>query len=353
MMLTGQHNVTRGDAFVAGKSVRSELIEVHRSIGYCPQFDALNSLLTGRETLSLYARLRGIPGHEIPWVVEWALNRLSLMPHADKPAGVYSGGNKRKLSTAIALIGNPDVIFLDEPTSGMDPGAKRFLWNCILEIVQEGRCVVLTTHSMEECEALCQRLCIMVNGGIKCLGSVQHLKSKFGEGYTVSLKLGNSVISKDEVINFMNLNFPGCKLKESNYTLLEFTLGPETHLAHLFESLQEGKLKHKLFEDYSVSQTTLDQVFIDFAKYQSEMFTEEQDNNSNIGDEDFGDIKKENGDVTTPTMLSPLKKAEPPSGLPAHHHSSMTMAIHLHRTATALGTVHLYAILKSQTLDCL
>ncbi|KAG7263275.1 hypothetical protein CRUP_000329, partial [Coryphaenoides rupestris] len=89
----------------------------------------------------------------------------------------YSGGNKRKLSTAMALIGCPPVIFLDEPTTGMDPKARRFLWDCILSIIRDGRSVVLTSHSMEECEALCTRMAIMVNGRFKCLGSIQHLKS--------------------------------------------------------------------------------------------------------------------------------------------------------------------------------
>ena len=89
-----------------------------------------------------------------------------------------SGGNKRKLSTAIALVGNPPIVLLDEPTTGMDPTTRRHLWDVLTGIVQEGRSIVLTSHSMEECEALCTRLAIMVNGSFKCLGSIQHLKNK-------------------------------------------------------------------------------------------------------------------------------------------------------------------------------
>ncbi|KAF7237113.1 ATP-binding cassette sub-family A member 2 [Varanus komodoensis] len=81
-------------------------------------------------------------------VVKWGLSTLGLVQYADRPAGRYSGGNKRKLSTAIALIGAPPVIFLDEPTTGMDPRAKRFLWNCILCVIKDGRSVVLTSHSL-------------------------------------------------------------------------------------------------------------------------------------------------------------------------------------------------------------
>ena len=91
---------------------------------------------------------------------------------------VSSGGNKRKLSTAIALVGNPRIVLLDEPTTGMDPTTRRYLWNVVIGVVEEGRRVVLTSHSMEECEALCTRLAIMVNGSFKCLGGVQHLKNK-------------------------------------------------------------------------------------------------------------------------------------------------------------------------------
>ena len=149
----------------------------------------------------MFARLRGIPERQIKEVVEIEITRLDLKKHADKKCGTYryvlitsflslslslmplllaycSGGNKRKLSTAIALVGNPPIVLLDEPTTGMDPTTRRYLWDVLTGIVQEGRSIVLTSHSMEECEALCTRLAIMVNGSFKCLGSIQHLKNK-------------------------------------------------------------------------------------------------------------------------------------------------------------------------------
>jgi ABC-type multidrug transport system ATPase subunit len=99
--------------------------------------------------------------------------------HADKPCGTYSGGNKRKLSLAVALVGRPSVVFLDEPSTGMDPVARRQMWE-VIEAVKRTSSVVLTTHSMEECEALCNRIGIMVGGKFRCLGSAQHLKNKVG-----------------------------------------------------------------------------------------------------------------------------------------------------------------------------
>ncbi|KAH9491700.1 ATP-binding cassette sub- A member 1 [Bulinus truncatus] len=187
-MLTGDVDVTLGDAFINSYSIRKEMVAVRRFMGYCPQFDALDPLLTGREHLEFYARIRGISSKDVKHVADWAIKRLGLIRYGDKISSSYSGGNKRKLSTAIALIGNPPIIFLDEPTTGMDPGARRFLWNCINNIVKSGRSVVLTSHSMEECEALCSRLAIMVNGTFQCLGSVQHLKNRFGNGYTIILR---------------------------------------------------------------------------------------------------------------------------------------------------------------------
>uniref|UniRef100_A0A8C5SVS2 P-type phospholipid transporter n=1 Tax=Laticauda laticaudata TaxID=8630 RepID=A0A8C5SVS2_LATLA len=177
-MLTGDTDVTGGDAFLKGNSILSNIEEVHQNMGYCPQFDAIQELMTGREHLEFFALLRGVPEKEVCKVGEWAVRKLGLVKYAEKYAGTYSGGNKRKLSTAMALIGGPPVVFLDEPTTGMDPKARRFLWNCALSIIKEGRSVVLTSHSMEECEALCTRMAIMVNGRFRCLGSVQHLKNR-------------------------------------------------------------------------------------------------------------------------------------------------------------------------------
>uniref|UniRef100_A0A6I8P991 ATP binding cassette subfamily A member 2 n=1 Tax=Ornithorhynchus anatinus TaxID=9258 RepID=A0A6I8P991_ORNAN len=258
-MLTGDESTTGGEAFINGHSVLKELLQVQQSVGYCPQFDALFDELTAREHLQLYTRLRGIPWKDEERVVKWALEKLELRQYADKPAGTYSGGNKRKLSTAIALIGYPAFIFLDEPTTGMDPKARRFLWNLILDIIKTGRSVVLTSHSMEECEALCTRLAIMVNGRLKCLGSIQHLKNRFGDGYMITVRTKSS-LSVKEVVRFVNRNFPEAVLKERHHTKVQYQLKSEhISLAQVFSKMEQvvGVLG---IEDYSVSQTTLDNV---------------------------------------------------------------------------------------------
>ncbi|KAM8899352.1 phospholipid-transporting ATPase ABCA1 isoform 1-T3 [Spinachia spinachia] len=267
-MLTGDIPVSSGEAFLKGYSIRTEMRDVHQNMGYCPQFDAIDDLLTGREHLEFYARLRGVPEKEVAMVAEWGIQKLGLVKYSSKSAGTYSGGNKRKLSTAIALIGCPQVIFLDEPTTGMDPKARRFLWDCILSIIKEGRSVILTSHSMEECEALCTRMAIMVNGRFKCLGSIQHLKSRFGDGYTVIVRVGGSPPELKPVEDFVRQVFLGSVLKEKHHNTLQYHL-PYTQgaLAHIFSQFTSHQQRLGV-EDYSVSQTTLDQVFVNFAKLQ-------------------------------------------------------------------------------------
>ncbi|KAM9393672.1 ATP-binding cassette sub-family A member 2 [Pholidichthys leucotaenia] len=274
-MLTGDECTTGGEAFINGNSILKELLRVQQSIGYCPQFDALFDDLTAREHLELYTRLRGIPWKDRERVVQWALEKLEMSKYADKPAGTYSGGNKRKLSTAIALIGYPPLIFLDEPTTGMDPKARRFLWNLILDIIKTGRSVVLTSHSMEECEALCTRLGIMVNGRFKCLGSIQHLKNRFGDGYMITVRTRSSSNVK-EVVRFFNRNFPEAVLKERHHTKVQYQLKSERiSLAQVFSKMEQV-VEVLGMEDYSVSQTTLDNVFVNFAKKQSDNLQQQE-----------------------------------------------------------------------------
>uniref|UniRef100_A0A9J8AQC3 P-type phospholipid transporter n=1 Tax=Cyprinus carpio carpio TaxID=630221 RepID=A0A9J8AQC3_CYPCA len=269
-MLTGDSVVTSGEAYLAGKSVLTEIDEVHQNLGYCPQFDAISDLLTGREHLEFYAILRGVPEKEVCEVADWGIRKLGLMKYVDKAAGSYSGGNMRKLSTAMALIGGPPVVFLDEPTTGMDPKARRALWNCILSIIKEGRSVVLTSHSMEECEALCTRMAIMVNGRFRCLGSVQHLKNKFGDGYTIILRVAGADPQLEPVMEFIERELLGSTLKEKHRNMLQYQLPSSlTSLARIFNILSKNKEQLHI-EDYSVSQTTLDQVFVNFAKDQTD-----------------------------------------------------------------------------------
>ncbi|XP_050394470.1 ATP-binding cassette sub-family A member 2 [Patella vulgata] len=276
-MLTGDLPPTAGTAYLNGYSIVKDIKKIQESIGYCPQFDSLYDELTAKEHLQFYSRLRGIPPKDEQQVVSWALKKLGLVEYANKLSGTYSGGNKRKLSTAIALIGHPPVIFMDEPTTGMDPHSRRFLWDLILNLIQDGRSVILTSHSMEECEALCSRLVIMVNGKFKCLGSIQHLKNKYGEGYTFSIRIKGPDFERNQrnVQRFIERKMPDACLKEQHYNLLQYELKTaNVSLSYLFSILEEAE-QDLAVEDYSVSQNTLDNVFINFVKQQMEIVEEE------------------------------------------------------------------------------
>ncbi|XP_055951893.1 phospholipid-transporting ATPase ABCA3-like isoform X2 [Argiope bruennichi] len=297
-MITGDTSITSGEIYVDSFDVKKESRKVQKRIGYCPQFDGLIDQLTGRETLTLFSCLRGIPKHLIADQVNSLSELLSFQIHIDKQVKDYSGGNKRKLSTAIALLGNAPVIFLDEPTTGMDPVSRRCLWNALLQVVQAGRSVVLTTHSMEECEALCSRLVIMVNGRLCCLGSPQHLKSKFGEGFTLVIKIGQRVLGEmnplkstvrsgdgssghyqsgfvdtmntlkrdmDDVRAFVDRTFESATLKSAHENLLLYHI-PRSHLSwsEIFRLMENAKSMFNI-EDYSVGETSLEQVFVNFA----------------------------------------------------------------------------------------
>ncbi|XP_064150853.1 ATP-binding cassette sub-family A member 17-like [Loxodonta africana] len=299
-MLTGEELITSGDAFIQGFSINSDLRKVGAAggwkkgapghtggaaflsdqlpawlsdpqvwqyIGYCPQLDALLDHMTAQETLVMYARLRGIPECYIRACVDHMLDELLMYKSANKLVHTYSGGNKRKLNAIAALIGDPAVIFLDEPSSGMDPMARRLLWDTVVRARESGKAIIFTSHSMEECEALCTRLAIMVQGQFKCLGSPQHLKSKFGSGYSLRAKVQVDAqkVVLEEFKAFMHLTFPGSILEDEHQGMVHYHL-PSHGLswAKVFGTLEQAKEIYAL-DDYAVSQVSLEDIFLSFA----------------------------------------------------------------------------------------
>jgi ATP-binding cassette subfamily A (ABC1) protein 3 len=189
-ILSGEIQPTSGMCLINGMNVATDMKEIRNLIGYCPQFDALLNNLTTREHLELYAAIKGIPVNMREKLISEKIVQLNLSKYEHVQAGTYSGGNKRKLSVAIALLGNPPIVFLDEPSSGMDPEARRFMWSVVSRVTSGSKksSVVLTTHSMEEAEALSTKLAIMVEGNVKCIGPVQALKNKYGKGFEIETK---------------------------------------------------------------------------------------------------------------------------------------------------------------------
>ncbi|KAJ3078617.1 hypothetical protein HK102_004366, partial [Quaeritorhiza haematococci] len=172
--------------------------KAHSVCGFCPQHDALWPRLTTREHLRVFARLKGVPAKMVDVWCDRFMSAVSLkgngavsgvgqVDFSDTWAERLSGGNKRKLSLAIAAVGEPDVLFLDEPSTGMDPKARRMMWNMLIKS-QHRHATILTTHFMDEADALSSKIGIMVNGRLQCIGTSQHLKSKFGNGYKLEIE---------------------------------------------------------------------------------------------------------------------------------------------------------------------
>uniref|UniRef100_A0A667IEI3 ABC transporter domain-containing protein n=1 Tax=Lynx canadensis TaxID=61383 RepID=A0A667IEI3_LYNCA len=264
-MLTGEEPITSGDAFIRGLSISSHLRKVRQWVGYCPQFDTLLNHMTGWETLVMYARIRGIPERHIGTCVEQILEELLMYAYTDKLVKTYSGGNKRKLSTGVALIGEPSVVLLDEPSTGMDPVARRLLWGTVARARKSGK-AIRSMEDMEECEALCTRLAIMVQGQFKCLGSPQHLKSKLGSGYSLRAKVRSEGRQEalEEFKAFVNLTFPGSVLEDEHQGMVHYHLpGEDLSWAKVFDILEQAKRKFML-DDYSVNQVSLEDIFLSF-----------------------------------------------------------------------------------------
>ena len=161
----------------------------------------------------------------------------------------------------------------DEPTSGVDPSARRKIWSTLAHLQQRyGSAFVLTSHSMEECEALCQRVAIMVNGQFQCLGSVQHLRTKFGQGFTILAKIRSDLSQQSgylaDLQNYFKQAIPSAVLKDVHQGLIHFHVtDTRTLWSHMFTVMEEVKAKYFL-EDYVVSDTTLEQIFLAFARTQ-------------------------------------------------------------------------------------
>lgn len=241
-MLTGEVDPSEGVSHVVGYNVKNEFPLARKQIGYCPQFDAIFELMTVREHLEFYSKIKKIPKDLREELIKNQMKSMNLEQYENKLAGSLSGGNKRKLSVAMAMIGNPPVVFLDEPSAGMDPKARRFMWEVIAKISTRGKnsAVILTTHSMEEAEALSTNMGIMVSGQFQCFGSKQHIKNKFGTGYQVEIKFKSmnndeleALVASQGIVEFLRNNYPSCYKKETRHGIERINVNKEACIAIL------------------------------------------------------------------------------------------------------------------------
>lgn len=174
-ILTTITQPTAGRAVVDGCPVTEEPHQVRRRIDYVPQRVALDYWLTARQTLRLFGAFRNIPRSDLDQRVEFALNIVGLREHGDDRVDNFSGGMKRRLEIASGLLHRPELVILDEPTLGLDPGVRTEIWDYIEEIRAEGTSILLATHYLDEADTLCDRLTILDDGRVAATGTPQEL----------------------------------------------------------------------------------------------------------------------------------------------------------------------------------
>jgi len=231
---------------------------IRKFMGVCPQHDILWPELTGREHLEIFGRLKGIPRQNLQEHVERCLTIARLKNAADKLTSTYSGGMKRRLSVAIASLGDPKIIFLDEPTSGMDPMNRRHVWDMV-QSLKANRVIVLTTHSMEEAEILSDKVAIMALGRLRAVGDLLHLKTRFGSGYHINLLTETEHV--DQVKSSVQKLLSAIKLDVETAGNLSYSL-PHSTLQEITSFFQFMETPNNLIKDWAISHTTLEEVFI-------------------------------------------------------------------------------------------
>ncbi|KAH9392503.1 hypothetical protein TYRP_005582 [Tyrophagus putrescentiae] len=273
-MLCGDLLPSSGNAYLhQGRfSLLDNLRSYEQNIGYCSQESALLGKMTGEEMLYLFARLRGIPDAVMKRDIDNLIRMTGMEDQADKLIESLSGGNRRKLHLALSMVGSPSICFLDEPTSGVDPVARRKIWQALGYMKRLNSSIVLTSHSMEECEALCSRIGIMVNGRFCCMGSPQHLRSKYGQGYTVTISLQKTLETDsayvDSVQTTVRQRLPSAVLKDHHQSLMLYHVTDQSQRWSAIFAAMASLNEQFDFEDYYVSDTTLENVFIMFARHQ-------------------------------------------------------------------------------------
>ncbi len=178
-VLCGLVEPTSGLVHVAGHDVRREAAKVKELIGVCPQDATAYSFLSGRENVELFGNLEAVPKAKLKKSADELLEKMSLTEDADRRLGKYSGGMKRRINLIIALVHDPEIAFLDEPTVAMDPQSRRAVWDFIKDLERKGKTIMLTTHYMEEAQELCDRVGIIDHGKLIALGTPAQLIDKF------------------------------------------------------------------------------------------------------------------------------------------------------------------------------
>jgi ABC-2 type transport system ATP-binding protein len=242
-----------GTVRVAGHDIATESKAVRAAAGVTGQFAAVDELLTGQENLQLMADLKHLGAREGKRVITELLERFDLAESARKLVSTYSGGMRRKLDLAMTLVGNPRIIFLDEPTTGLDPRSRRTMWDIVRELVADGVTVFLTTQYLEEADQLADRIAVLDQGRVVAQGTPEELKRQI-PGSHVRLRF-TSVRELDAAARVL----PGATRDDENLTLRVPGDGGVKSLQALLGQLDEYSINA---EELSVHTPDLDDVFL-------------------------------------------------------------------------------------------
>ncbi|ORZ30829.1 hypothetical protein BCR44DRAFT_1443906 [Catenaria anguillulae PL171] len=234
--------------------------QIRANLGICPQHDLLFGDLTPVEHIELYGGIKHLSKTEIHRICKERLEAVRLWKVKDQPASTFSGGMKRRLSVVISTIGDPKVLILDEPTTGMDPVNRRHVW-AFIEAFKKNRICILTTHSMEEADALGDRVAIMALGRLRALGTGVNLKNKFGLGYRIGMTAKEGCM--DQAKALVTRCVPEAELEDDSAGALIYRL-PQSSVSKVPAVIKilESEEGNKIVESFGVSQTSLEDVFL-------------------------------------------------------------------------------------------
>lgn len=260
-MLTGMISPTSGTALINGYDIQKERIMARRSIGICPQHNILFDELTVREHIEFYCKLKGLKRADVKSEVKKYVELLNLESKINAKSNTLSGGMQRKLAFAIALCGGSMVVLCDEPTSGMDPVARRELWN-VLQSEKIGRTILLTTHFMDEADILGDRIVIMAEGEFKCGGTAFFLKKRFGEGYRLTCVKADGCDSS-RITRFIQRYITDIEILNEFESEVSYIMRYEhaEHFEEIFFRLEKNLRSFRL-SSYGISSAELEEVFL-------------------------------------------------------------------------------------------
>jgi len=263
-MLTTLSVPTGGTGRVAGYDILREPTQVRRSMGLTGQAATVDEILTGRENLKLIGSLYGLPKSYVREATERLFDRFDLTEAADRMAKTYSGGMRRRLDLAVSLLAAPPILFLDEPTTGLDPQSRSGLWTVLRELVDEGTTLVLTTQYLEEADHLADEIVVVDHGKVIAAGTPTQLKDQAGQA-SVVVTLTHAA-DLDDAARLMRSHSPEVHVERGSRRLTARAagLGDMTRIAAVFESSGIE------LDDLGLARPSLDDVFLHLTGHRAE-----------------------------------------------------------------------------------